>query len=202
MKLRMLMGAVAMTAVVAGAAAALSLQERDKPTGMDPKMAKVIEAGTPGEGHKALEPCAGKWDLKVKHFEKAGAPPVESNATSEVKWIMDGRFLEEVVKGSMMDMPFEGKGVIGYDNTKKKYVSSWIDNMSTGIMFSEGTYDPATKTSTSTGECADPVTGKLVKHRMVRKAIDNDHWTMQMFMPGEDGKEYMGMEIIGARSSK
>ena len=35
-----------------------------------------------------------------------------------------------------------------------------------------------------------------------RKSTDNDHYTMQMFAPGEDGKEFMAMEIIGARSSK
>ena len=35
---------------------------------------------------------------------------------------------------------------------KKKFVGSWVDNMGTGIMFSEGTYDPATKTFTYTSE--------------------------------------------------
>ena len=50
--------------------------------------------------------------------------------------------------GKMKDMQFKGMGVEGYDNVKKKFVSSWIDNMGTGIQFSEGTYDPATKTFT------------------------------------------------------
>ena len=54
--------------------------------------------------------------------------------------------------GKMKDMQFKGMGVEGYDNVKKKFVSSWIDNMGTGIQFSEGTYDPATKTFTYTSE--------------------------------------------------
>ena len=48
--------------------------------------------------------------------------------------------------GKMKDMQFKGMGVEGYDNVKKKFVGSWIDNMGTGIQFSDGTYDPATKT--------------------------------------------------------
>jgi len=31
----------------------------------------------------------------------------------------------------MMDMDFNRHGIEGYDNAKKKFVSSWIDNMST-----------------------------------------------------------------------
>jgi len=40
----------------------------------------------------------------------------------------------------------------GYDNIKEKIHCSWIDNMGTGIQFSEGTYDPATKTFTYTAK--------------------------------------------------
>ena len=43
----------------------------------------------------------------------------------------------------MMDMSFTGMAIEGYDNVKKKFVSSWIDNMGTMILNSEGTYDPA-----------------------------------------------------------
>ncbi len=33
-----------------------------------------------------------------------------------------------------MGMPFEGMGIDGYDNLAKQYVSTWVDNMGTGIM--------------------------------------------------------------------
>ena len=47
-------------------------------------------------------------------------------------------------------MPFEGMGIVGYDNLLKKFVSVWIDNMGTGLMPGTGTYDAATKTYTYT----------------------------------------------------
>src|SRR5215470_4588351 len=46
----------------------------------------------------------------------------------------------------------QGMAVEGYDNVKKKFVSSWIDNMGTAIMISEGTYDAGAKTLTYTAE--------------------------------------------------
>ena len=58
---------------------------------------------------------------------------------------LGGRFLEERVQSSFMGQPFSGIGYTGYDNVKKKYVSTWMDNMGTMIMVMEGTPDPAGK---------------------------------------------------------
>lgn len=38
-----------------------------------------------------------------------------------------------------------------------------------------------------------------MKSRTVEKMVDADHWTMQMYQPGPDGKEFMGMEISYTR---
>jgi hypothetical protein len=74
-----------------------------------------------------------------------------------------------------MGQPFHGIGFTGYDNLKKKYVMSWMDNAATGIMYSEGTYDPATKTFTYVGECPDVMNGKYARSRTVDKMIDDKH---------------------------
>jgi hypothetical protein len=50
------------------------------------------------------------------------------------------------------EVTFKGMGMDGYDNVKQKFVSSWGDNMGTGIILLEGDYDPATKTFTYTTE--------------------------------------------------
>lgn len=52
----------------------------------------------------------------------------------------------------MMGMPFEGHGTLAYDNHRKMFVSTWIDNMGSGIMVLEGTYDDASKTLTLMGK--------------------------------------------------
>src|SRR5258707_1508145 len=82
--------------------------------------------------------------------------------------------------GKMMEMEFKGMAVEGYDNVKKKFVSSWIDNMGTGIMNSEGTYDEASKTLTYTAEY-EPMPGMKTKVRQTLKLADKDHRMMEFF---------------------
>jgi len=166
----------------------------------DPFMAKMMEFGTPGPAHKMLDARIGKWTCDVKMISTPGATPMESHATSEVKWILDGRFVQDTTLGDFGGMPFEGHGTTGYDNIKKKYVGTWFDNLGTGISLAEGTYDAATKTFSYMGEGPDVMAGKYVKVRSTEKWTDNDHCTMQCFQPGSDGKEFLCMEIHYTRA--
>ncbi len=49
--------------------------------------------------------------------------------------------MQEDFSGEFMGKPFHGIGITGYDNLKKKYVGSWIDDMGTGLFISEGDAD-------------------------------------------------------------
>lgn len=163
-------------------------------------MQKWQEFATPNEHHKALDFKAGKWTNEVSFWMDPAAPPQVSQGTSEYKWIMDGRYMVEDHLGTVMGQPFHGHGATGYDNLKKKYVSVWLDNMGTGIMYGEGTYDEKTKTFSSKSESPDVVSGKYVPTRGVEKIVDNDHWVMEMYGPDKTGKEFKTMEIRFTRA--
>ena len=193
-------------ALAAGATAAL--QQEKKPGEKapapaaatdDPMMKAMMELGAPGPAHKVLEHKIGKWKCVGKFFMPGSPEPMPGEFTSEAKWINDGRFVEETVTGEFMGMPFRGTAITGYDNIKKKYVQTWMDNMSTGLYFAEGTYDAATKTFTFTGESPDATMTKYVKSRSTDKMIDADHGIAQSFVPGPDGKEFMSMELSYSR---
>lgn len=166
----------------------------------DPMMEKMKEFGTPGPAHKILEPKVGKWTANMKCWKEPGGQPETSTGSSEAKWVFGGRFLEDNFTGNFAGQAFQGRGYCGYDNIQKKYISTWLDSMSTGMMHASGSFDPATKTFTFTGESSNCMTGKVEKTRVVEKIVDNDHITMQMFGPGPDGKEYMSMEIAYTRA--
>lgn len=72
-------------------------------------------------------------------------------------------------------MPYEGMSIIGYDNAKKIFQSSWVDNMGTGVMTMEGTYDPATKTLILTGKGYDPMAGKDMNMKQTFRFTDDKH---------------------------
>src|SRR5947207_6068793 len=100
----------------------------------------------------------------------------------------------------LKDMQFKGMGIEGYDNVKKKFVASWIDNMGTGVQFSEGTYDPATKTFTYTSEM-EMIPGMKTPVREVVKATDKDHMILEWYEK-RDGQEKKTMEINYTRAGK
>lgn len=172
-------------------------QEQKAPP-MDPAMMEaMMKAGTPGDAHKTLNAFAGTWNAKVTSWMAPGADPMVMEGTSESRWVMGGRYLEERFNGTFMGMPFEGLGYTGYDNVKNQYWGTWMDNMSTGMMMLTGGYDG--KAWSFSGTMPDPMTGKdsAITSKMV--ITDADHHTMEMWAPAPDGKNYKMMEIAYSR---
>ena len=174
-------------------------------------MKQMMELSKLNENHKLLSGLDGNWNYTIKFWMNPdpSAKPEESKGTAVRKSIMDGRYCVMDVTGKM-EMPgpdgkkkamtFKGMGVEGYDNVKKKFIGSWIDNMGTGIQFSEGTYDPATKTFTYTSEM-EPVPGMKSQVREVLKIADNNHMMFEWY-ENQGGGEKKTMEINYTRAGK
>jgi hypothetical protein len=178
-----------------------ALSQEGKEPGMpDPdQMMKMYEQfNAPGPEHARFKDAVGTWRTEMKMYMGPGEPSV-STGTSEMELIFGGRYLVEHFKCSMMEKPFEGMALVGFDNLKKKYVSIWLDNMSTGFIQMEGTYDEATKTTTSYGECDDPFMGRQ-KMKSVMRELSKDKHVFEMYQIGPDGKETKTMEIIYTRA--
>ncbi|MEO7960895.1 MAG: DUF1579 domain-containing protein [Ginsengibacter sp.] len=150
---------------------------------------------TPGDIHKMIATSDGTWTEDITMWMAPGQPPSKSIATVENEMILGGRYQQSKHTGSFNGMPFEGFSILGYDNAKKKFTSSWADNMGTGLMNMEGTWDPATKTISFTGATTDPSTGKSVDMRENFTIVDNDTQKMEMYMV-QDGHEFKTMEIM------
>ncbi len=158
-----------------------------------------MEYATPGDAHKRMAKDNGVWDEDMTSWQHEGAEPMKMKMTAEIKSVFDGKYQEAVHKGDFMGMPFEGKSTLAYDNASKEYISTWIDNMSTGIMVMRGNYDEAAKTFKMEGEVIDPVTKKMKKMREVITMVDENTQKMEMYDTGYDGKEFKSMEITMKR---
>lgn len=190
-------------AVLAVAGAGLFATETPQaPSAKEQEMMKKWAAfATPGEAHKHFLDHVGKWSTQVKMWHEPGQPPMESAGMSDIELIMDGRYLVERATGNAMGEPFSGIGTVAYDNLKKKYVSTWIDNMGTGIMTLEGTCDASANTCTYYGESPDVMSGNYKKVRAVMRKMGADKWAFEMYDKGPDGKEWKNFEIIYTRKS-
>ena len=147
----------------------------------------------PGPEHAVLAADVGTWDAIVEVFPGPGAPAMKSSGV-EVNTLVGGMWLVTEFKGEMMGMPFEGRGLAGYDPNKKKYVGTWVDTMSTGFAAVESTYDASTKTISGVMEGPD-MTGKLMKMREIVQRTGANTRVFSMYAIGADGKETLSMRI-------
>jgi len=198
------MGQVAVPANPTGGTAATAPTGQPSAEDMQKMMQQMAELSKLNENHKMLADTAGTWNYSVKMWMdgNSSAKPQESKGTATRKMIMNGRFLvgdyTGIMKmpgpdGKMKDVTFKGMGLEAYDNVKKKFVATWMDNMGTGIMTMEGDYDPATKSITSTGE-EEVMPGMKTQIRSVTKFPDKDHMTLEWY-ENHGGAEKKTMEI-------
>ncbi len=156
------------------------------------KLEAVMEVykklAVPGAAHKLLASRAGSWSTRNRHWLEPDKPPVESIGACERKMILDGRYLQEELTGEMMGGPFSGIGFTGFDNHAQKYVMVWMDSLSTGIYFFEGTASEDGRTITLESHFEDPVRGPM-KLRGVIRLVDANTEVSEMHATDKDGKE-------------
>jgi hypothetical protein len=158
-------------------------------------MKKWMDYMTPGKEHQDFAKMNGDWAFTSKFWMDPNAQPQTSNGTAKFEMLLDGRYQQLTVAGKMMGMDFKGIGINGYDNAKKVYVSSWIDNFGTGLMYMEGKYDEASKKIVYTGKMVDPMTGKDGEYKQTIKVIDDKNFEMDMYDLTK-GTEVKTMEIM------
>jgi hypothetical protein len=146
----------------------------------------------PGPEHAHLKKLEGTWEATV-HFMGG-----ESKGTMTYKMDLGGLWLLADYQGEFGGQKFQGKGLDSYDAGKKKYVSVWVDSMSTTPMLSEGTFDKSGKVLTMIGE-GPGMDGKMTKYKSVSEMKDDDTMVFTMSAPGQDGKDQTMMTITYKR---
>ncbi|HRP61705.1 MAG TPA: DUF1579 domain-containing protein [Phycisphaerales bacterium] len=208
---------VGLMAVSASVAFAQNLQDRkpasppDKPGLQDalqppPGMSEAdmmacIEAATPGAMHQHLAKSIGVWHGKSTMWMAPDTEPMHSECISTVTAIMDGRFFKVEIEGDMPGMgAFSGMGIYGFDNVSQKFQSTWLDNMSTGMMIGTGELSSDSKTLSWNFTYNCPITKKPHVMREIERMTGADTKTLEMHMTDPiSGKEYKMMEIVFTR---
>ena len=147
----------------------------------------------PGPEHEAFKQTEGVWDATVK------LGGFESKGIMTYRMGLGGLWLLSDFKGDFAGQPFEGRRLETYDAAKKKYVSIWIDSMSTAPLVMEGTYDKDKKTWTMTGEGPRP--GGTAKFKSVTKIVDADTIEFALSEARPDGKD-VGLLAISYKRKK
>jgi hypothetical protein len=157
-----------------------------------------------GPEHRVLDVLVGDWQGSVTMWMAPGTEPDHNTGTIHREWVLDGHFVHEKVDGGAMGPGgpmFKGMGVTGYNSATKQYEAGWVDNTSTAIVKSTGSYDAAKKTFTYSGERPDGM-GHTVKFRDVLDCSSPDREVMASYSTGADGKEFKSFEGTFDRAKK
>ena len=154
----------------------------------------------PDTNEKSLIKTIVELMEKVEAFVDMTGIEKKAQVLAEIKMILGGRYQEGTTTGEMMGMPFEGRSTLAYDNITNEYISTWIDNMGTGLAVMRGKYDEASKTTSLTGTMVDPISGKEKQMKQVYTVIDDNTRKLQMFEVGPEGEETINMEIVMKRA--
>ncbi|HET6426278.1 MAG TPA: DUF1579 domain-containing protein [Planctomycetaceae bacterium] len=139
----------------------------------------------PGPEHDKLKEVVGEWDTEMVFGDQ------KSKGTTVYRSICDGMWIESDFQGNVAGQKFQGRGLDGYDLTRKKYVGTWVDSMSSAPMHFEGNYEG--KVLVMTGESIGP-DGKPQKFKTTTEDKDKDHFTFKMFMVA-NGQEQLAFTI-------
>jgi len=185
-------------AQTAAAASASGAPEMKLPPGWtEEDMKACMVAGTPGKMHERLAKDVGTWQGKSTMWMPGVSEPTKSDCTMTISSLMDGRYFKGEMAGEMPGMgPYNGMGIMGFDNVSQKFVANWLDNHSTGIMNGTGELSSDGKSINWKYDYHCPITKKPTVMRQVETNEGDGKKTLEMFGPDpKTGKEFKMMRI-------
>ncbi len=175
-------------------------QKKEEPAKLSKEAkARIAKAAEPGPQHKILGVLVGSWEESTRSWTTPKDKPEPKKGTSETKWILDGRFLEQKFSGSVQGQKIEALGLFGYDTLGEKFSLHWYDTGSTAVRTTFGTYDEASKTLNASGTVDDPASGTQKPIRTALRFIDNDTHVFELYISMPNGLELRALEVVSKR---
>jgi hypothetical protein len=149
---------------------------------------EVLQMPKSTKEHEWLQQFAGTWDYEIEVFMEPGKPPMKAKGT-ELARMIGGFWVVGEGKGDMGGTTFTNITTFGYDPTKKKYIGTGIDSITSTLWQYEGSVDATGKILTFETEGPCPMrAGQLTKFRGVTEFKSKDHRVFTSSVLGEDGK--------------
>jgi hypothetical protein len=95
--------------------------------------------------HARLTAMIGAWDVDMTLWPRPGGPGLATKATSTIRPLFDGRFVEEAIEGTLNGAPFGTLAWTGYNPETHQYEATRISSTNLARIAEAGTYDDKTK---------------------------------------------------------
>jgi hypothetical protein len=152
---------------------------------------------TPGEMHQVLFQLIGAWHGDVSFYSETEREPLISSVQVFYESQLENRFFTIKLIGEVNRIGMEGLGTLGYDNTRKLFIGTWIDNNHTGMISLEGRWEEDRKLISLRGKRFDPVNGKEKAIKVNLTLVDDFNHTLEVY--SIDGSAEMKVTTINFR---
>ena len=142
----------------------------------------------PTKQHEFLKQFAGEWETNSESVMAEGQPAMKCQGKIQAK-MLGGFWVVLELESDMMGMKINALQTIGYDDTSKKYVGTWVDSMMNHLWKYEGTVDATGKILTLESEGPNFLeAGKTAKYRDVYEFKSKDLIITTSLAQDKDGE--------------
>jgi uncharacterized protein DUF1579 len=179
------------------AVSAVSTAATADPTATFTKESTMLEAGPE---HARLTAMCGTWDVEMTFWFRPGGPGVTTKATSTIRPLLDGLFVEEKIEGTLNGAPFTTLAWTGFNTATHQYEATRIASTNTSRIAEAGGYD---KTASQFELKADyPLAGETWHQRTVIQPTSADAMLATSYLSFGNLPEWKGVEIKYTRRAK
>jgi hypothetical protein len=176
-----------------------------------PELPKWFSRGLPGRGHEVLSPLVGTWRVQMSFYGTLGRSPdqpplVTDDLISRRQWVAGGRYIEDIMEGTLDGAPVWRKGWLGYSTMDERYEWVTIDPVNTTMMYFEGApksgdQRPISMSGkfTDQGVAGEETVGKSVGMRTVIKIENNDRHVFELYFTRPGQKEALATRAVYTR---
>jgi hypothetical protein len=167
------------------------------------KMQQLLDFSRPGSSHALLGTLVGTWN-----FQDAARPFVKGTLRRTPMYegrfynveITGGKLPISVADGKMKEANYQGLQLEGYDNVRKQFVTTAINNhIGSDMEVQMGTYDAAKRAFTYEWE-AELTPGAKTKNKRVLRFIDAMHYA-EDYYESQNGTDVKVRELVYTKAS-
>ena len=175
------------------------MMEKLRETARNSRGIVAVEKAPISPHHAMLEKLAGSWKVQIRMY--MDGEEVDSRGAARSEMILGGKAMRMDYKGNFMGMSFLGTGTEGFDEVQGKHFSTWIDNMTPGVIVDCGECEHGESDRiTYVGDRIDPESGEKFVSKSIVSIQSASQFTMEEWQ-NRGGEETLAMKIIYSRQN-
>src|SRR5437667_4006794 len=162
--------------------------------------AVTLVNAAPGPEHARLTAMCGMWDVELTFWFRPGGPGVAVKATSTIRSLLGGTFVEETIEGTLNGSPFTTLAWTGFNTATREYEATRIASTNTARIAEAGGFDE--KTNQFELKADYPLAGETWHQRTVIQQTSSDTMLAASYLSFGTVPEWKGVEIKYTRKTK